>query len=132
MKKIIVAILSILYISTATGATIHMHYCMGKLINWSLLKHEGDQCGKCGMKKAGEKNNGCCKDEHKFVKNITDQKVAESALQLIHVLAFAVPYVFVEIPVKNFSSVTEENPLSHAPPRSRGTHVYILNCVFRL
>ena len=84
------------------------------------------------MKKAGEKNSGCCKDEHKFVKNITDQKVAESALQLIHVLAYAVPSVFAEIPVKNFSSVTEENPLSHAPPRSSGTNVYILNCVFRL
>jgi len=132
LKKIIVAILSVLYLGTATGATIHMHYCMGKLIDWSLWNKGGDLCGKCGMKKDGGKKNDCCKDDYKFVKNITDHKSAESALQLMQGISFAVPSAFVEIPVDIYSSVTEKNSRSHAPPRSGGTAVYIRNCVFRI
>lgn len=82
------------------------------------------------MEKSDEKDNGCCKDEHKFVKNDTDQKTAEAGFQLIQLLAVALPVTFIEIPSTDFPSVTEENPISHAPPRSSGVAVYIRNCVF--
>ncbi|MBK6990321.1 MAG: hypothetical protein IPH34_00115 [Chitinophagaceae bacterium] len=36
MKKFITAILAVLYISTSTGAMVHMHYCMGQLADWGL------------------------------------------------------------------------------------------------
>jgi hypothetical protein len=36
MKKFITAILAVLYLGTSSGATIHMHYCMGKLAEWGL------------------------------------------------------------------------------------------------
>mgnify|MGYP005611036259 FL=1 len=82
------------------------------------------------MEKSEEKDNGCCKDEHKFVKNDNDQKTTES-----FVTNFSLQVI--DLPVECFtsseilvSSVTEKHPVSHAPPRSSGVAVYIRNCTF--
>lgn len=130
MKKFIVAILALLYIGTSTGATIHMHYCMDKLADWGIGKNDSKTCGKCGMEKSNEKNNGCCKDEHKFIKSVTDQKTVEPDFQFIQLIAVALPLSFFEIQPINISYVIEENPISHPPPRYIGVAVYIRNCVF--
>lgn len=130
MKKVLAVILALVYMSTTTGANIHMHYCMGKLADWGLGHNKSKTCGECGMEKSEEKDNGCCKDEHKFVKNDGDQKIAEAGFQMMQLASAALPVTFFEIPVNNISSVTEENPISHAPPRSSGVAVYILNRTF--
>ena len=128
MKKILVSILAVFYLATSVGATVHLHYCMDKFIDWSLLKGDGDKCDKCGM----EKDEGCCKDENKFVKNNIDQKVVESSIQLIQMAAVAMPAAFIYTPECHFSSIIQENLQSHAPPRNNGVGIYILNSVFRL
>lgn len=130
MKRFVAAILAVLYISTSSGATIHMHYCMGKLADWGLGNNKSKTCGNCGMEKSDEKDNGCCKDEHKFVKNETDQKAAEAGFQMMQSVSIALPVSFFEIQDNNIPSVTEENPISHAPPRSSGVAVYLLNRSF--
>jgi len=128
MKKFIVAIFAIFYLAISSGFTVHMHYCMGKLADWDLGHNKSKTCSKCGMEKSMEKDNGCCKDEHKFIKNVTDQKIAELGLQMAKLVTL--PVSFIEIPSVDFPVVTEENPVSHAPPRSGGVAVYIRNCVF--
>jgi hypothetical protein len=130
MRKFIVAISALVYMSTSSGAMLHIHYCMGKIVDWDLGHNTSKTCGGCGMEKSDEKDNGCCKDEHKFIKNINDQKTSETGFQLIKLIAVAIPVSFVEIPPVNFPSVTEKNPISHAPLRSSGVAVYIRNCVF--
>ena len=130
MKKFVVTILALIYLGTSTGATIHMHYCMGKLASWGLGHNESKTCGECGMEKTDKKDNGCCKDEHQFFKNTTDQKTVEASLQLMQIVATSLPVSFIEIPAIGFTSVTEENPLTNAPPRSYTVAVYIRNCVF--
>jgi hypothetical protein len=130
MKKVIVAILALLYLGTSTGATIHMHYCMGKLADWGLSHNDDKKCSKCGMLKLNKKDNGCCKDEDKFLKNDTDQKTTDLTIQQVQLISVALPAAFIEYIVVPFSSVTEENPISHAPPRNAGVAVYIRNCVF--
>jgi hypothetical protein len=87
MKKFLAVILALAYMTASTGATLHMHYCMGKLADWGLGHNTSKTCDKCGMEKSGEKDNGCCKDEHKFVKNNTDQKTAETAFQVTQLIA---------------------------------------------
>jgi len=130
MKKFFTFILALLYITTSVGATVHVHYCMGKLAGWGLGHKESKTCGKCGMEKSVKKDNGCCKDENKFLKNDNDQKTAESAFQNFQVIAIALPVSFFEIPVADIPSITEANPISHAPPLISGVAVYIRNCVF--
>jgi hypothetical protein len=132
MKKLVVAILSVLYISTSSGATVQMHFCMDKLVDWSIGHNdEKNTCNNCGMEKDGNGKNACCKDEQKQLKIEKDQKTA-AAFELTLSLATALPAPH---PVYNFAgitSVTEEYPLSNAPPRSPQLAVYIRNRTFRI
>ena len=130
MKKFAAAILAIFYLSTSTGANIHMHYCMGEMADWGLGHNKSKTCGNCGMEKSSEKDNGCCKDEHKFVKNTTDQKIVESSLQFTEIFGNSIVPDYPELSSIKLSSLTEENPVSNAPPRSSGIAVYILNRTF--
>ena len=130
MKKFAVVILALLYLATSTGANLNLHYCMGQLADWGIGENKSKTCGFCGMEKGDEKDNGCCKDEQKFIKNDTDQKVVESSLDIIKVMAAAPLPEYTELPAVFFSSLTEQNPVSNAPPRSKGQALYILNSTF--
>ena len=99
MKKLVVAIVALLYISTSTGAPLYMHYCMGKLAGWGFGDNKSKTCGRCGMEKSEEKDNGCCKDEHTFLKNDSDQKVTTIGFQMIQLLAVALPVSSIEISI---------------------------------
>jgi len=126
MKKILVSIFAVFYLTSSVGATVHFHYCMNKLISWSLLNWDGDKCDKCGM----EKDGGCCKDEQKFVKNSIDQKVTESSIEAIRFLPVTSPVAVINIS-EFYSSIVYGYPVSHAPPIS-ASKIYIRNCVFRI
>ncbi len=132
MKKFLATILAILYLATTTGATVHLHYCMGKLVEQNLWHNQKEKCGKCGMDKSETNDNGCCKDEHKQLKLDVDHKIAVSTFDHLQLVAIAEPVSFIEIPTIAFSSITEENPNSNAPPRSCGVAIYKRNGVFRI
>ncbi len=129
MKKFLVAILALLYMSTSVGATVHMHYCMGKLANWGLGHQESKQCSKCGMTETGK---GCCKDENKFIKNTSDQKTLESYTPLIQVCTIILPPAFFEIANVRVLSAAQEHPASHAPPQNHGIPIYIYYSDYRI
>ena len=84
MKKLLATILAFVYLCTSMGATIHLHYCMGKLASWGLIDHESKTCAQCGMiKKIPASQNmtakmDCCRDEHKQIKTDNDQKLFPS------------------------------------------------------
>ena len=130
MKKIIVTILALVYITTSTGAAIRMHYCMGQLADWGLGYNNSRSCSSCGMQESGEKENDCCQDKDMVFKNNADQKFTETYLLIIQGLVLALPAGFIEIRSNDFHYVTEKNSGDHAPPRIRGVAVYIRNCVF--
>ena len=127
MKKFIVAILAFSYLVTSIGATIHLHYCMDKLVDWSLSERTGDSCENCGMEEVG----GCCKDERHFIKNNTDQKCAQFDMPLFQISAIAAPAPFIA-PSELSLSQKAKYPTSHAPPGSSVPDILILNCVFRI
>lgn len=130
MKKFLVAILAFLYISTSTGATLHVHYCMGELADWGFGHHDSRNCSKCGMDEAKQKEKGCCKDENKFLKNNADQKVTELAFPLLQLFAVTLPPAFIELPRNAFPFITEVNPINNDPPRNNGVAIYIHIRVF--
>ena len=131
VKKFFVTILAIMYLATTTGATVHMHYCMGKLEEQNLWHSEKEQCGKCGMDKDLQ-DKSCCKDEHKQVKVENDHFKTQVASLEMQFAALALPVSFIDVPAIEFSSITEENPTSNAPPRSCGIAIYKRNGVFRI
>ncbi|MGE5107189.1 MAG: HYC_CC_PP family protein [Sphingobacteriales bacterium] len=133
MKKFLVTILAVLYITTSSGAVVHLHYCMDKLIGWGLWnnKEKGDQCGKCGMSKTGKKKSSC-KDENKVVKIEKDQNAAESVYRLIPVYPVEHVSFFTGISLINISALLENNPVCNAPPRSLQVTTYLFDCNFRI
>jgi hypothetical protein len=130
MKRFIISILAFLYISTSAGATIHLHYCMGKLVTWNLRHQPADRCAKCGMKTNHKsKNNGCCRDEYKEIKTDKDHKLSQAVFSLIHLSSIAIPTSVTGLSSIFLIAITETNPVSNAPPRSQ-IALYLRNCVF--
>ncbi|PUZ26986.1 hypothetical protein GA0116948_104254 [Chitinophaga costaii] len=61
MKKALLLLWIIFYLGTASGATVHLHYCMGKIIGWGLREaRPSATCPSCGMHK--KPGNNCCGD----------------------------------------------------------------------
>ena len=131
MKKFLVVILSILYMATASGATIHIHYCMDKLVEIGLGSKDGERCAGCGMEKHSKVSNACCKDVYKQVKTDKDHKVAEPVVFLMQADALT-PVAYIGLPQIFVPSIIEKLPVSHAPPGIGKVNTYILHCVFRI
>ena len=74
-------------------------------------------------------NDGCCKDEFKVIKNTKDQKLTQADSYLFQITF--VPHLPPQndLPAITISSLTEGNPVSHAPPRSQ-VAIYLRNRVF--
>jgi hypothetical protein len=140
MKKFLVTILAIIYLTASVGATVNMHYCMDKLVASSLGKEKTDKksCPYCGMAKTsqdkhcGKESKGCCKDEQKIVKLENEQKISEAFFQFLQIPSEAIIPVFWDYTIEYVSSITEEYPLTHAPPRSKTVSLFVLNCDFRI
>jgi hypothetical protein len=130
MHKFIVFVVALIYLAFASGATMHMHYCMGTLVDAGLKHKPAKTCSKCGMEKKANKNNGCCKDEQKFVQLDKDQKTTAQQFFNLKILASS-PVVHSEIDATLLAQpLAERFPISHAPPLLSSTDIYARNCVF--
>jgi hypothetical protein len=122
MKKILATILAFVYLSSSMGATIHLHYCMGKLASWGLIDHENKNCVQCGMVKKTltpqcmAAKMGCCKDEHKQIKTDKDQKLFPSEFFKYNNLSNAIALNEPAIESIKAFSISIEYPNSNAPP----------------
>jgi hypothetical protein len=138
MKKVLATILAFVYLSSSMGATIHLHYCMGKLASWGLIDHESKNCPQCGMLKKASRAQcmaskmDCCKDEHKQIKTVKDQKLFPSELfkynNLSHTLALNEP----DVQSIKTSSISIEYPNTNAPPLLDKLPLFVLYRNFRL
>lgn len=120
MKRTLVAILAVFYMASATGTTVHFHFCMGRLVSAGLVHCDDDHfCSRCGMKKSTDKK-GCCKDETKQFKSVDQIKTAPAAIikacsEFALLPAYSVsPYVSLSYVVYH-----QTTPLAHAPPDLR-------------
>ena len=129
MKKALATILLFIYLSATMGATLHLHYCMDRLVSWSFSDKKDKICSFCGMDKTDHE--GCCKDEQKVIKLDKDQKLEDNSMQLGQSASVVIASCFIESPPIHISSFTQEYPISHGPPLF-GNEIYIRNCVFRI
>jgi hypothetical protein len=138
MKKFFASILAVLYLSTSLGATIHFHYCMGKLVAWGLVNHESRNCDYCGMPKFSSDShqtvskNNCCKDEQHQLKADRDQKIAQAEIQLFNMLPDVAVFKIPTFNSLGYCPVTLAYPRTNAPPDTGSQPVFLLNCNFRI
>lgn len=137
MKKLLVTILALVYLTTSIGATVHLHYCMEKLVGWELTT-EGNEtkgCSYCGMTAAHDQHcenqgQGCCKDEVKQVKLDNDQKIGEFAFHFSPIPAETITATYINVPVASFSLLTQKYPVNNALRRCGDISLFVLNSVF--
>jgi hypothetical protein len=130
LKKLVVIILSLVYLSATVGITLQQHYCMNRFVGWSLMDTDGDLCGSCGMDKS-EPENGCCKDEQLQLKIGDDQQPSFITIQFhqqeLPVLSGTWLYHQpATIPAGN------KYVVDHGPPHPAAIPVFLLNRVFRI
>ena len=130
LKKAFILILTLIYLTSSVGATVHVHYCMDKLVSWDLESEKGNTCDNCGM--ANKDNSGCCKDEQKQVKLEADQKVTPAGLTFDPLSFTIVPLPFQPDYSPSWFTAVRLIPASHAPPRLAGVDVYLRLCTFRI
>lgn len=128
MKKGLIAILAILYMTITSGVVVNIHYCMGRVASVEYGYDEHDKCGKCGME---GKKQGCCHTDYKLVKVDDAHQLAKVNLAFMQWPA--------ETPVYNLSLLASPvtatrylTPHYHAPPDQRSNEVYLRNSVFRV
>jgi hypothetical protein len=138
MKKFFVTILAFIYLSSSMGATIHLHYCMGKLASWGLIDHESKNCTQCGMLKQSASSHSkelkteCCRDEHKQIKTDKDQKLTPSEFLKYNSLSRDIAFNEPAVQSAGYFSVCTEYPNTNAPPLIDNLPLFVLYSNFRL
>ena len=119
------------------GATVHFHYCMGRLVGWDLIAKDSRDCMSCGMAKeratmgcsVGMKN--CCHDENKHFQNDRAQKPAQGWMDLnMAPVLLALPVPGWNMPVV-FTPVMA-HPVANGPPLADRIPIFLRNCTFRI
>ena len=130
MRKGIIFILAILYITVTSGVPVNLHYCMGSLASVDYGYDNHDQCGKCGMKESAKKK-GCCHTESKLVKVQDAHQWVKTQVQLIEA-----PVILPSQPLIPGMTLSVQNKLYHsyanAPPGKAQRPLYPPNNVFRI
>jgi len=138
MKKFFATILAIIYLSTSVGATIHLHYCMGRLISWGLTANDSKECTFCGMPKNSTSGyystdkDGCCRDEYKNIKIDKDQKATESCCNFLSLSFNTVSDNFPNLPETYVASGILGHPSTNAPPGPLKVALFLRNRNFRI
>lgn len=133
MKKFVAIVLTILYLSSASGATVHFHYCMGKLADWGIEYTGNKPCPKCGMdKKTSVSKDGCCKDKSQQLKTDKVQRAEAAAFNFQQTEVIHLGHSFFELPELFGFSASEVYPLNNAPPKDFKTSLFLRNCTFRI
>lgn len=123
MKKVLLTILAFIYLANISGATLQLHYCMGKLVRVGLIPEKQSQCSHCGMDKALKQAKDCCKDEQKKVSSEKDQKAIIAAYKSIKNTAAETPVLYSAFKPVFHPSAAVNFPVSHAPPASVPLHI---------
>jgi hypothetical protein len=138
MKKVLATILAIVYLTTSMGATVHLHYCMGKLFSWSLFEKDSKNCGQCGMPKNSmgghcmAVKDGCCKDRHTHLQLDKDQKTGETAYVFSDLSFIALPATMATSPDPYEETYIAGYPTTNSPPEPHKVPLFIRNCTFRI
>jgi hypothetical protein len=125
VKNFVIILMIMLFGVSASGATIKMHYCCGKLksISWGHLQEKD-----CGMQ--GKMGNKCCETKSLSAKD-------QSQDHEVYTIAFGVkapvePAVLnLQLPsVHTTAPVAAKRLIHNSPPLT--ADILVLHCVFRI
>ena len=127
MKKFLVTVLAIIYLTVSSGFAMTIHYCMGKISSIDLLNYKEKKCDKCGMKTT----DGCCKDDFKVFKINDSHKLITNDINIfspLTILGNSKSFLYPDFQYAEITRVFN----NHSPPVPQGISLCILNSVFRI
>lgn len=127
MKKAVILVLAVVYITLTSGVAVNVHYCMGRVAGVTYGVEGDHQCDKCGM----QKKDGCCETEHKLVKADDDHTFLQSFSAKVPLLV-AIPVEFSDYVAPSITLQEHFIPRYHAPPGIPADDLCVLNSVFRI
>ncbi|HEX6333592.1 MAG TPA: hypothetical protein VFZ78_05145 [Flavisolibacter sp.] len=130
MNRLIAIFFTLSYLAASSGINLHYHFCMGEAAGISFgKKEETSTCSRCGMEK-GHGLNGCCTDEHVWLKIQDDHKIntLSNAQWVSPPMTFALNFSSFGTIV--FSSQSTPLVYNEAPPDDSG--VFLRNRNLRL
>ncbi len=133
MKKALLLLWTIFYLGTASGAIVHLHYCMGRIIGWGLFESRpGDTCPNCGMHK--KPGNNCCKDVPQCLQAGKQEPVmtATSLPSLPDQLPVILPYSYSRYTATALTTRFPNARSGFRGPPGPEVPVFLRNCVFRI
>lgn len=131
MKKVLLSILAIIYFANISGASLQLHYCMGKLVRIGVIPESKKQCSHCGMAKSSTDAKHCCKDEAKKVSTDKDTKATLASVQYLKSPASALTSLQHSFDASPLITISKAGiPLANAPPATQP--LYLLFNVFRI
>ena len=77
VKRFVVTILALIYLTITSGVLINVHFCMGEIASVEYGQDATSACEKCGM----ESKAGCCSTEVAFVK-VSEQQKSEATTSI--------------------------------------------------
>ncbi len=130
MKKVIITILAVFYLGVSSGATVDLHFCMGKLIDWGVSQEANEKCNNCGMEKG--LSSDCCKDQqHKLT--IEESPKASVIVYYFNTLGLSgSPTVYNGPAIINGSPLEKIGVLNDSTPRTQSIPAFIRNCTLRI
>ena len=128
MKKFLVTILAFVYLAGSAGATVNMHYCMGKFYSADLSGLKED-CNKCGMKRSA---GHCCNSQSKTLKACDSHNAVANNINLSAPVFAIADNVWNDIHSDKLAIAPSFTTNNNSPPGSSGFSLCILHCIFKL
>jgi len=113
MKKFLVTILALVYLTSTMGATLRLDCCLENLVKV-------------------DKENKACKEEHKQAKPGHEQKHNDNHLRVVKSFPTTTTASFPAYSFYILANLTEAYPVNNAPSQQAAIPLFILNCVHRL
>lgn len=130
MKKLVLTISFLCYLTVTCGVVVNLHYCMDRLASVHFFGGESDTCGQCGM--TMHEKNPCCHDEVKVVKLEQDQnKLSTPDYAITGLSEISIkPSEFFNAPFMAALKMSAGN--DHSPPLLSEQDTYLQISVFRI
>jgi hypothetical protein len=128
MKRIVIVLLTAVYLFSSLGVAAKSMYCMGVLTSTTIAYTDHGNNEPCKMQMAKHK---CCKTKKQYLK-VKDQHFGSVTLAFLAKLFPVLNYYTTPDSVSAPCACQYHAYNIHAPPECSSAPVYVLNCTYRI
>ena len=125
LKRSVIIVLAMLYLTTVSGFALNLHYCFNRLASVKV-DAPANSCVKLQSSKMR-----CCKDQKIEIK-VKDAHQNNSPLHWSKFFPIALPVSAFVIFTPDVQDQLIANVTERGPPKTSGLPLFLKNCIFRI